>query len=73
MNVFELMARIVLDTSDYDRGLDDASRDTETFGGKLKSGLAKAGKLGAAALAATTTAVVGFGVASVKTGMDFDY
>lgn len=70
--VFELMARIFLDTSDYDRGLDNASSNTESFGSKVKGGLATVGKMGAAALAATTTAVAGFGVASVKTGMDFD-
>lgn len=70
--VFELMARIFLDTSDYDNGLDNASRDTESFGSKVKGGLTAVGKMGAAALAATTTAVAGFGVASVKTGMDFD-
>lgn len=70
--VFELMARIFLDTSDYDKGLDNASKDTESFGSKVKGGLTAVGKMGAAALAATTTAVAGFGVASVKTGMDFD-
>lgn len=70
--VFELMARIFLDTSDYDKGLDNASKDTESFGSKVKGGLTAVGKMGAAALAATTTAVAGFGVASIKTGMDFD-
>lgn len=70
--VFELMARIFLDTSDYDNGLDNASKKTNSFGDKVKGGLVTVGKMGAAALAATTTAVVGFGAASIKTGMDFD-
>ena len=70
--VFELMARIFLDTTDYDNGLDNASRDTESFGSKVKGGLTAVGKMGVAALAATTTAVAGFGLASVKTSMDFD-
>ena len=70
--VFELMAKIFLDTTDYDKGLDDASKDAEGLGSKVKGGLTAVGKMGAAALAATTTAVAGFGVASVKTGMDFD-
>lgn len=61
-----------MDTSDYDRGLDNASRDAQSFGGKIKSGLVSAGKMGAAALTATTAAVTGFGLASVKTSMDFD-
>lgn len=72
MNVFELAARIFLDTSDYDNGLNEASNKTNKFGDKVKGGLVAVGKMGAAALAATTTAVAGFGVASVKTGMDFD-
>lgn len=72
MSVFDLTARILLDTSDYDRGLDNASRDTESFGSKVKGGLITVGKMGAAALTATTAAVTGFGLASVKTSMDFD-
>lgn len=70
--VFELMARIFLDTTDYDNGLDNASRNTNSFGDKIKGGLATVGKMGAAALTATTAAVTGFGLASVKTSMDFD-
>lgn len=61
-----------MDTSDYDNGLDNASRDAQSFGSKIKSGLVSAGKMGAAALTATTAAVTGFGLASVKTGADFD-
>lgn len=72
MNVFELAARIFLDTSDYDNGLNEASNKTNKFGDKVKGGLVAVGKMGAAALAATTTAVVGLGASSIKTGMDFD-
>ena len=61
MNVFELMAKIGLDTTEYNFGLD-----------AIKNGAAKVGSLGAKALGAATAAVTAFGVASVKTGMGFD-
>lgn len=42
------------------------------FGSTFTKGLATVGKVGAAALATTTTAVVGFGTSAVKAGADFD-
>ncbi len=57
MNVFDLFARISLDTSDYDRGLNEASGKISSFGDKLKSGLAMAAKVGTAALTASSTAM----------------
>lgn len=71
-NVFEIFARIVLDRSGFDSELDEAGRSANSFGSKLSGGLASAAKIGGAALAAATGAVIGFGTASVKTGMDFD-
>ena len=61
MNVFELFAKIGLDTTEYDHGLD-----------LIKNGASAVGSLGAKALGAATAAVAAFGVASVKTGMGFD-
>lgn len=61
MNVFELFAKITLDTTEYDHGLD-----------LIKNGAAKIGGLGAKALGAATAAVTAFGVQSVRTGMGFD-
>lgn len=72
MNVFDLVASIRLDTSEYEKGLNGASDKTSSFGDKLKSGLATAAKVGVAAVGAATTAVAGFAAASVKTGMTFD-
>lgn len=57
MNLFELFAKITLDTSDYEDGLDDASKKTSSFSDKLKSGLATAAKVGAAALTAASAGV----------------
>lgn len=72
MNLLDLFARITLDTSDYDNGLDGASKKADSFGSKLKSGLAAAGKAAAAGMAAATTAVGAFAAASIKTGASFD-
>lgn len=52
MNVFDLYAKIALDTRDYEKGLEDASRKTSSFADKLKTGLATAAKVGAAAVTA---------------------
>lgn len=65
VNVFNLVASIVLDHSDYDRNLDEASRNTSSFGDKLGKTISAATKIGSAALAAFTAV-------SVKTGMGFD-
>lgn len=72
MNLFEMMATLGLDSSAYDKGLNEAEGKATGFGTKLKTGLATAAKVGAAALGAATTAAVGFGAASVKTGEQFD-
>lgn len=72
MDVFSLFAKIGLDTSEYDKGLDDASTKTHSFGEKLKSGLATAAKASAAAMGAATAAVTAFAGASIKTGSEFD-
>lgn len=72
MNLLDLFARITLDTSNYDNGLDGASKKADSFGSKLKSGLTAAGKAAAAGMAAATTAVGAFAAASIKTGASFD-
>ena len=56
MNVFELVATLVLDKKDYDKGLDDSEEKAEGFGGKLKNALATGAKVGGAALAAAGAA-----------------
>ena len=72
MDVFDLVAKISLDTTEYENNLDTASSETSTFGSKLKSGLGTAAKVGAAALAAGVGAIVKFGKDSVETGKEFD-
>lgn len=68
MNVFDLYAKIALDTGDYEKGLEDASGKTSSFADKLKTGLATAAKAGAAAIGAASTAIVALG----KIGLDYN-
>lgn len=72
MDVFSLFARIGLDTSEYDRGLEDASGKTHSFGEKLKNGLATAAKVGAAGLATATAAVTALSKAALGSYGDYE-
>lgn len=72
MNVFELMASLSLDSSAYESGLKKAQGSANSAGSIIGKGLGSAAKLAGAALAGATTAVVGFGVSSVKAGAEFD-
>lgn len=68
MNLFDLMAVIRLDKSEYEQGLREAEGLASGFGGALKN----AAKIGGIALTAATTATVAFGKSSVDAGMQFD-
>lgn len=72
MDVFDLLARLTLDTSDYEDGLDDARTTADKGGSKIGKALGTAAKVGGAALAAATGAAVAFGKSSVEAGMTFD-
>ena len=56
MDLMALVARLSLDKTEYDKGLNDASGGAKTFGEKLQSGLGTAAKVGAVALTAVATA-----------------
>lgn len=58
--IMELMVKLGLDKSEYDKGLEDAEKEGEGFGSKLKSGIGGVAKAG---LAATGAAVAAAGVA----------
>ena len=68
MDFLSLVARLSLDSSEYESGLGKAKGLASSVGGVIGKGLKAAGT----AIAGATTAVVGFGAASVKTGMSFD-
>lgn len=56
LNLFDLFARISLDTSEYDSGVKDVEKSGSSLASKLKSGLATAGKVAAAGIGLITTA-----------------
>lgn len=66
MDLFDLFAKIVLDTGEYEEKLYEAGGKANSFGEKLKSGLASAAKVGAAALTAASTAVVALTKSSIE-------
>lgn len=72
MNVLELFAKLGLDTSEYEKGLDKSKGALSSFGGAVANGFGTVAKVGAAAMTAATGAVVAFGTESVKTGAQFD-
>ena len=58
MNVFELFAKIGLDTSEYEKGLEGAEKSASSFGANLKKGIGVAAGVTTAAITATTAATV---------------
>ena len=66
MNLFDLVATLGLDSSEYEKGLDGAESKTESFGSKLKNGLATAGKAAATAITAVAAATTAATAAMVK-------
>lgn len=61
MNLFDLAAKITLDSSEYEKGLDNAEKSGSSFGEKLKNGLGTAAKVGGAAIAAVGAGAVALG------------
>lgn len=71
MNVFDLFAKISLDTSSYENGLTSAKSRMSSFGDGLKGALGKAGDVFSsfAKGAAKSLAVVGTGVSAAGTAL----
>lgn len=67
-----MFARITLDTSDYESGLDEASKNTSNFADKLKTGLATAAKVGTAALAAAAAGVAALTKSSIDQYAEYE-
>lgn len=72
LNLFDLYAKITLDDSEYNSGLDEASKNTASFADKLKNGLATAAKVGAAALTAAATGVAALTKASIDQYAEYE-
>lgn len=61
MDLFDIAAKISLNTSDYERNLSDAESKGSGFADKLKKGLGTAAKVGGAAIAAIGAGSVALG------------
>lgn len=72
MNVFDLYAKIVLDTGEYEKGLESASGKTSSLADKMKSGLATAAKAGVAAIAAAGTAMAALTKKSLENYAEYE-
>lgn len=72
MDVFDLFATISLDSSEYDKGLDSAESKAGGIGSKIGNALGTAAKVGAAALATASAAVVGIAKTAVDSYAAFE-
>lgn len=63
--VYELLSKLSLDKSEYDKGLNNAELDAHSSGGKIGEAFTKMGKVTAAAFTAASAAVVAMTTASV--------
>lgn len=72
-SVFDLFARLLLDDSEFKRGLDGAKGYAQSGGSRIGNAIKGGLKVAAAALAAGGTAAVAFGKSAVDAGMQFDY
>lgn len=72
MSLFSLDAKLGLDSSAYEKGLEEAEGKATSFGSKLGNGLKSAAKIGAAAIGAASAAASAFGLSALKTGEGFD-
>lgn len=61
MNLFDLMAKISLDTSEFDEKMSESEGKGQSFGDSLKRGFATAGKIGAAAVGAVAVGTAALG------------
>jgi len=66
LDLFDLVAKITLDSSDYEKGLDDSQKKASSFSSNLKKGLQTAGNVSVAAIGTITTATTALTGALVK-------
>lgn len=72
MNLFELFVKIGADTTEANKGIDEVGQKTSGLGEKLKSGLATAGKVAVAGVAAGATAIGALGTKAVTAYADYE-
>ena len=72
MNLFDLAAKITLDTSEFDDKMSESEGKGKSLANTLKSGLATAGKVVAGAVAAGATAVTALTTSAVRAYADYE-
>ena len=72
MNVFDLQAKIGINTTEYKKGLSEASKEFSEFGGKVKDGAAKLAKISTAALGAAAAGVTALVKQSVSAYAEYE-
>ena len=72
MDVFSLVARLTLDSSEYDKALGNAEGKFSSVGSALKSGFGTIAKVGTAALTAAASAVGVLGKKAIEGYADFE-
>lgn len=72
MTLFDLAAKLTLDSSEYEQGLDDARGKANKFAKGLNSAADKVLKVGAAAAGVAVAGMTAFAKSAVSTGQQFD-
>ena len=72
MTVYELLAKLTLDTSEYEGNLNNARDSAEKGGSGIGAALGKAGKVAGAAISAASTAIVGFGKKAIDASVSYE-
>lgn len=72
MNLFNLAAKLSLNSSEFDKGINDAKSGMSKLGDSLKKGLSTAAKAGTAAITAASGAVAALVKNSVKAYGDYE-
>ena len=72
MNVFDLYAKISLDSGDYEKGLKNAGEQMGSFANKLKGGLSVAAKVGGAAIAAAAAGIAALTKSAISNYAEYE-
>ena len=72
MNVFDLYAKISLDSGDYEKGLKNAGEQMGGFASKLKGGLSVAAKVGGAAIAAAAAGIAALTKSAISNYAEYE-
>lgn len=72
MNLFDLMAKITFDSSQYDKGVDSAKSKASELASKIGSGLKAAAKIGTAAISAVAAGITALTKASIENYAEYE-